>query len=139
MRRPAASFVRFAIVGVCSNGALYLAYLALCLAGLGPKTAMTVSFLLGTTVTFAFNRNWSFQSDRAVPGAFVRYAATYALGYVFNFVALVLLVDLAGYPHQLVQGAMVVLVAILMFIVQRRWVFGGGPGAALAEATPPDR
>jgi len=136
MRRPAASFVRFAIVGICSNGALYLAYLALCLAGLGPKTAMTVSFLLGTTVTFAFNRNWSFQSDRPVPGAFFRYAATYALGYVVNLVALVFLVDRAGLRHELVQGAMVVLVAILMFVVQRRWVFGGGSGTVPADGSP---
>lgn len=139
MRRQAASFVRFAIVGVCSNGALYLAYIGLSLAGMGHKTAMTVTFVLGILVTFALNRSWSFQSTRPAGGAFVRYAATYIFGYAVNLLALLLLVDLAGFPHQLVQALMVVLVATMMFIMQRRWVFGDPSDSALAESTRPTR
>lgn len=139
MRRQAASLVRFAVVGVCSNAALYLAYIGLSLAGMGPKTAMTVTFVLGILVTFALNRNWSFQSTRPAGGALVRYAATYAFGYGVNLLALVLLVDLAGFPHQLVQALMVVLVALMMFVLQRRWVFGDHAASALADSTRPTR
>jgi putative flippase GtrA len=135
MRRQAASFVRFAIVGVCSNAALYLAYIGLSLAGMGHKTAMTVTFVLGILVTFALNRSWSFQSSRPAAGAFVRYAATYLFGYAVNMLALVLLVDVAGFPHQLVQALMVVLVAVLMFVLQRRWVFDDASASALADST----
>jgi len=139
MRTEAASFVRFAIVGVCSNGALYLAYIGLSLAGIGHKTAMTTTFVLGILVTFALNRSWSFQSTRPAGGTFARYAATYVFGYAVNLLALVLLVDLAGFQHQLVQGVMVVVVATMMFVLQRRWVFGDASASVLDNSTRPTR
>lgn len=139
MRGQAASFVRYAVVGVCSNLGLYLAYIGLSHAGIGHKTAMTVAFVLGILVTFVFNRNWSFQSSQPAKGAFVRYAATYVLGYLVNLAALVLLVDFAGYPHELVQALMVVLVATMIFVLQRRWVFADGSASALADSRRPRR
>lgn len=123
MRRPAASFVRFAIVGAVSNVALYLAYLGLTAIGMGHKLAMTAVFAVGIVATFVANRTWSFQSGRTAGGAFARYVAIYAAGYALNFAALVVLVDVAGYRHELVQAAMVVVVAVAMFLLQRYWVF----------------
>lgn len=123
MRGLTGSFVRFAIVGTGSNAALYVAYLGMTALGVGPKTAMTIAFALGVVVTFALNRAWSFRSRREPGGAFARYVLTYVAGYALNFAALVLLVDVAGYRHELVQGLMVVVVAVVMFLLQRHWVF----------------
>jgi hypothetical protein len=33
------------------------------------------------------------------------------------------LVDRMGYPHQLVQGVAIVVLAILLFLMQKFWVF----------------
>lgn len=123
MRGLSASFVRFAMVGVAANAALYAAYLAMTAQGVGPKAAMTLAFALGVALTFVLNRSWSFRSRRAPGGALARYVLAYAAGYALNFAALVALVDVAGYRHDLVQAAMIVVVAIAMFLAQRYWVF----------------
>lgn len=131
MRGFSGSFVRFAIVGLLANAALYAAYLGMTTLGIGPKTAMTIAFVLGVLLTFVLNRAWSFRSRREAGGAFARYVLTYVAGYALNFAALVMLVDVAGYRHELVQALMVVVVAIVMFLMQRYWVFA--EPAALAS------
>lgn len=129
VRALSASFLRFAAVGVLANVGLYLGYLALTRAGLGHKVAMTLVFVVGTLATFVANRSWSFRSRAPAAGALARYAATYVAAYVVNLAALVMLVDRMGWRHELVQGAMVLVVAMLTFVAQRYWVFGTADGA----------
>ena len=115
--------IRYATVGLASNLALYLAYLAITFLGVGHKTAMTVLYAIGVCVTFAFNRNWTFKHKGHIPKSFFSYLFIYALGYLLNFAALFLFVDKLGYSHQLVQGIMVFLVALFLFILQKTFVF----------------
>lgn len=114
---------RYAVVGLASNLISYVLYLLATWLGVGPKTAMTWLYMLGVLQTFVFNKRWSFRFDGAAAPALVRYATIYALGYVINFLALMLLVDQAGLPHQLVQGLMILCVAVMLFMAQRYWVF----------------
>jgi putative flippase GtrA len=116
-------FFRYAVVGLASNLVNYLLYLLVTWFGLGPKTSMTWLYLLGVLQTFVFNKKWSFRFPGAAAPALVRYAAAYAVGYVVNFLALMLLVDQVGLPHQLVQGVMILVVAVMLFLAQRYWVF----------------
>jgi putative flippase GtrA len=125
-------FFRYALIGLASNALLYGAYLALTLVGMEPKLAMTVLYAAGIAQTFVFNRRWTFRHGGSRGPAFARYCAAYALGYVVNFLALLLLVDRLGYAHQLVQGVMVVLLALALFALQKFWVFRS------ASAVPPD-
>jgi putative flippase GtrA len=121
---------RYVAVGLASNGVLYLLYLALTSAGLPPAGAMSVSYGVAVLQTFVFNSKWSFGFTGARAPALVRYATAYALGYFINLFALVLLVDKVGLPHQLVQGVMILVVAVMLFMAQRYWVF---PKAAAAD------
>lgn len=116
-------FTRYAVVGLAANLLLYLLYLLATWLGMGPKTAMTILYVLGVLLTFLFNRNWSFGHDGKVPAALIRYFATYLSGYVINLAVLYLLVDIRGLPHQLVQGAMIFSLAFYLFILQKFWVF----------------
>ena len=116
-------FARFAIVGVVSNAALFLLYLLLTQFGVGPKLAASVTYAIGVLQTFAFNRSWSFRHAEAPAPALVRYVTAYALGYAVNIIGLHLLVDLGGFPHQWVQGVMIIAVAALLFTLQKFWVF----------------
>ncbi|MGQ9686807.1 MAG: GtrA family protein [Thiobacillaceae bacterium] len=125
-------FLRYAMVGLGSNVALYLFYLGLTGTGIGHKTAMTLLYAVGVAQTFYFNRTWSFGHDGRVATSFVRYASAYAFGYVFNLVMLVLLVDRWGWPHQWVQGAMIFVLAGLLFLLQRYWVFAPPAKATLS-------
>lgn len=116
-------FIRYALVGLTSNVISYLLYLLMTWLGIGPKTAMTWLYTLGVFQTFFFNKRWSFRFAGALSPALVRYAIVYAAGYVINFLALILLVDQAGFPHQLIQGVMILVVAVMLFAAQRYWVF----------------
>ena len=114
---------RYGIVGLVSNLVLYLFYLGLTWAGMGHKLAMTLLFALGVLQTFFFNKRWSFEHDGATHTALSRYVAAYACGYLLNLLALMVLVDRLGLPHQWVQGAMIIIVAGMLFLLQRYWVF----------------
>lgn len=116
-------FFRYAIVGLASNLALYLAYLSLTYLGMGHKTAMTLLYALGTGLSFVFNRNWTFVHKGNITRAFFGYVTIYALGYITNFVALYVMVDTLEFDHQWVQGGMILVVAMLLFTLQKFVVF----------------
>lgn len=128
-------FIRYATVGLASNIVLYLAYLALTTAGVESKLAMTLLYVLGVVQTFAFNKRWSFRHGGLRGPAFVRYCASYALGYLINLGVLLVLVDRLGYPHQVVQGVVILALAILLFLLQKYWVFR--PAATSSHTTGP--
>jgi putative flippase GtrA len=116
-------FIRYALVGLASNALLYGFYIALTSIGTEPKLAMTLLYALGVAQSFVFNKRWSFRHGGRFRPTFARYCATYAVGYVINFFALLLLADRLGFPHQLVQGIMIVLLAFMLFALQKLWVF----------------
>lgn len=119
--------VRFALVGLTSNALGFCWYLMLTWLGMGPKAAMTVLFLIGTLQTFIFNKRWSFQYGGTDKLVLVRYVSAYGLGYLLNLAMLIVLVDYGNYPHAPVQAAMIVVVAAMMFLLQKFWVFASPP------------
>lgn len=116
-------FIKFAIVGVVSNGILYLLYLLLTYMGVGHKLAMTLLFITGLLQTFVFNKKWAFQHDGATRKTFVRYGIVYVSAYLINLAALIVLTDNMGFPHELVQGGAILVVAVYLFVMQKLWVF----------------
>jgi putative flippase GtrA len=116
-------FLRYVVVGLASNLVCYLAYLGLSALGMDPKLAMTILYAVGVLQTFFFNKKWTFKQDGAVPAAFYRYCIAYGAGYLLNLAVLYVLVDLQGYPHQLVQATMIVVLAMMLFLSQKFWVF----------------
>lgn len=118
---------RFAIVGILSNSFGYILYLLMTSAGMGHKLAMTILFAAGTAQTFFFNKKWSFAYKEHDDGALLRYVATYVLGYLVNLGALLFFVDVLGMQHAIVQVTMIFVVALLMFLLQKFWVFPARP------------
>ncbi len=116
-------FSRYALVGLLSNAVGYLLYLLLTEVNIGHKTAMTLVYCVGVLQTFIFNRSWSFRHQGQAWIAFKRYVLSYSAGYLFNLVMLILLVDEWGWPHQWVQGGIILVLAGILFILQRYWVF----------------
>ncbi len=56
------SLVRFGIVGVASNLALYLVFLLLLTLVVEPLWAAAACYLMGIAVSYLLNRSWSFKS-----------------------------------------------------------------------------
>ena len=116
-------FLRYAFVGLSSNLVLYLAYLGLTALGMGPRLAMSILYAVGVTVTFAVNRRWSFSHDGLGGSAFVRYVMAYLAGYLINLGLLSFGVGRLHLPHQAVQAAAIVIVAVSLFLMHKYWVF----------------
>ncbi|NOR20761.1 MAG: GtrA family protein, partial [Xanthomonadales bacterium] len=100
-----------------------LLYLLLTYAGMGPKSAMTLLYVVGVVQSFYFNRGWSFGHRGSTRGAFARYGVVYALGYLLNFGLLWIGVDRLQLPHQVVQAVAIFVVAVCLFLMHRYWVF----------------
>ena len=122
-RNTCRQFSRYALIGLASNLILYFAYLLFTYFGMGYKTAMSLLYAVGTCLTFVFNRNWTFGHNGHISKAFVGYVTIYAMGYLFNLVALYVLVDQLGFNHQWVQGCLIIAVAVLLFTLQKFVVF----------------
>ena len=116
-------FTRYAVVGLGSNAILYLAYLLVTGIGIGHKTSMTLLYGVGILLTFLLNRRWTFGHQGNFHSAFYRYLIIYLLGYLLNFFGLYIFVDALGSPHQLIQGILIILIAMFLFALQRLWVF----------------
>jgi len=123
--------VRFAAVGIVSNAALFVLYLVLTGAGLSTTLSMSLAYVVGVAQTFALNRTWTFSHSGRCVAPLARYAATYGIGYVVNLCLLRLFVDELAWPHQWVQGAAILLVAAIVFALQKHWVFRSTPQSSV--------
>ena len=121
--------IRFGVVGVTSNLVLYLLYLGLTYFGLGHKFSMSLLYIFGALQTFVLNKKWTFSHHGYLSVTFVRYISLYAGGYFINLGVLIVMVDRLGYSHEWVQGMTVLMVAVLLFFMQRAWVFRSQGGS----------
>jgi putative flippase GtrA len=117
------ALVRFGAVGLLSNVLLYVGYLAITALGMGHKSAVSVLYCVGVLQSFALNKRWTFRHEGAVRNTLARYWMVYLAAYPLNLLLLAVLVDVAGFPHQMVQAVLVALIAALTFVVQKFWVF----------------
>ena len=127
-------FTKYAVVGFASNFILYCFYLLLTTISLAPHTAMTIAYAAGLTITYLVNRSWTFAYSGPGRATLLRYVLVYGLGYVVNFALLSVMVDRLGYPHQVVQAFLILLLAISLFLVQKNWVFDNAKIAAVPAA-----
>lgn len=123
---------RYVVAGLASNAALYGLFLLLLAAGLPYGAAMTVSYAAGVALAFQLHRNWTFERRDAGWKRATRFVAAYTMGYLINVLGLTLLVEGRIVGPAVGQAVMIVVVAIVLFILQRAWVFR--PAAAVAEA-----
>jgi putative flippase GtrA len=114
---------RYGLVGLASNATLYLIYLGLTHLGLAPIAAMSASYALGVALTFPANKAWTFRDRGPSGNVAVRYGAAHATGYLTNLAVLSLCVTALGWPHAWVQAGAIGLVALLLFLLQKHWVF----------------
>lgn len=115
--------LRYGLVGGGINLMLYFWYLLFTYLGLESKISMSLIYLVGVGIGFFGHRKWTFAHRGDARQSMVRYMLTHLLGYLINLFLLFCLVDYFGYPHELVQGAAIFVVAVFLFIVFKYWVF----------------
>ena len=115
--------IRYGLVGVLSNAAIYFIYLLITYLGVEPKTAMTLVYIIGASIGFIGNRKWTFAHHGDFSSAALRYVPAHLFGYLLNFLILFTFVDRLGYAHQWVQAVAIIIVAGFLFIIFKYFVF----------------
>jgi putative flippase GtrA len=115
--------IRYGLVGILSNAAIYCVYLLITHRGVEPKVAMTLTYIIGASIGFIGNRKWTFAHRGDYTSAALRYVLAHLFGYQLNFLILFTFVDRLGYAHQWVQGVAIIIVAGFLFIVFKHFVF----------------
>jgi putative flippase GtrA len=122
----AGQLVRYASVGVCTNIASYLFYLWLTVLGSPPIAAATSAFAGAVILSFALNRSVTFRSAADPRRLLRRYVVAYGIAYGIDVGGLYVVSTLLRYPHELVQLALIVIIAFGLFAAQKWWVFAAG-------------
>ncbi|TVQ86535.1 MAG: GtrA family protein [Deltaproteobacteria bacterium] len=115
---------RFIMSGLAASGVHYVIYLALVKwSGVPPGAATIVGFILGSLVSYHFNRKYTFEASSSMVSFFRFFAVTLAGGGL-NLV-LVLLLDL--FLHFAIAGFIAIaLAAAFNFLGHRFWTFAAG-------------
>lgn len=121
--------LRYGLIGLLQNGISYGLYLGMTWAGMPPKPAITLLYLIGATASFFANRRFTFSHDGSIAASGIRFVVAHLCGYLLNLLLLFIFVDGMGYPHQWVQASAIFIVAAFLFITFRLFVF---PTQALA-------
>lgn len=120
---------RFIVVGVVSNALGYCLYLLVTWLGMPPKAAMSMMYTIGVTTGFIGNWRYTFRHHTGFRHAAPRYVAAHLLGYLVNL-GIHFAGDRLGLPHQLSQAMGICIVAVLLFVLFRHFVFPNPPRAA---------
>jgi putative flippase GtrA len=115
--------IRYGLVGVASNAAIYLVYLLITYLGMEAKSAMTLVYIVGASIGFVGNRKWTFAHRGDSSSAALRYVLAHMFGYMLNFLILFTFVDRLGYAHQWVQAVAIIIVAGFLFVIFKYFVF----------------
>jgi putative flippase GtrA len=130
-----AQFIRYVLVGLGLNAALYAIYLLLTWRIMGSEAAMTITFSVGVLLSFLANRRITFRHRGDQLAALLRFLACYAILYLIDFIALWVFAGRMGFAHQIVQGGVILVLPLLAFTIQKYWVFPAAAGTVGRVAT----
>ena len=119
----AEQFVRYGIVGVLNNAVGYTVFLLIAYFGVEPKLAMTIVYLFFASLGFIGHKKWSFSHEGLFLKTGVRYIVAHSLAYLLNLFLLYFFFNLLGYPYQLVQAGVMVVLVFFLFTMFKFFVF----------------
>jgi len=114
---------RYSILGILNNLLSYLIYLVLTLFWLDPKVALTIMYPIAAAIGYFGHSKYTFTYNGHNSHGLARYVIAHLIGYWTNIGMLYLFWNRLGYPHQLVQAVAIVVVAGVLFLLYRYFVF----------------
>lgn len=116
------SAARFLVVGATNNLVMYGLFVLLTLRRVPPVPAATITYVLGMAVSFAAHSRFTFRHRGDRGPAMIRFVLANVAGYLVNVVLLHLLI-IVGLPAVVAQLIAVTVVAALLFVGMKQWVF----------------
>lgn len=118
---------RYGLVGVLNNLLGYLIYLMVTWLWLDPKVAITLMYPIGAATAYFGHARYSFAYSGRTSHGMARYVLAHFIGYSVNIGMLYIFSDRLRYPHQLVQAIAIFVVAAVLFLLFRYFVFSNRP------------
>jgi putative flippase GtrA len=115
--------VRYAVVGVLTNLFGYLIYIGVTWLWLEPKLAITILYPVGAITAYFGHARYSFSYQGRTKHGLLRYVIAHAVGYSMNVLMLYIFSDMMRFRHQAVQAAAIVVVAGMLFLLFKYFVF----------------
>ena len=122
-------FLRFGSVGALATLIHVVAYAGFIeTVGVTPVTANVLAFSIAVAVSFAGHASWTFrheyrQSGRGTHVLFARFAISAVLGLLLNTLFVFVLVTWLGLAYGWAIPGFVFITPLVLFIVNRLWVF----------------
>ncbi len=115
--------IRYAAVGVATNGFGFLLYILFTAHGVSPILTISIFYPIYLVLAFYLNKKWSFSHKGHMSTSAFRYVIAYVGCYVLNVAVLRVFNGYLGYSHLIVQAVAIVVFALLLFGAQKYWVF----------------
>lgn len=117
------SLFRYILIGLSNNLWGYLTYLIMTFLGLSPKIALVILYPIGIVSAYLTHKKYSFKFYENHLAVKVKFLMVYILGFYLNLKILDLFFVHMGYPHQVIQGLSIGVVASLNYILLKFFVF----------------
>lgn len=105
--------------------------------GIGPYTAVAITFVLNGLFNFVGFRIWAFlPSGRRPVGELARFCVVASGSLLVNYASFAIFYELVMLPALLAQAMAIAVAAPFGFVANRRWTFRAGQAAANANAAP---
>lgn len=134
MRTEFTRLTRYALVGLLTNGSIYLLFLAMIWAGLYPVLASGLCYGLGVALSYLLNRRWTFDSQGGHSRDLPRFILAYGAGLLVTLGAMWILIRVMA--PELAQLVTVGIAAVSIYTCLRLLRFGQpAPGSVPKEET----
>lgn len=87
---------RYGIIGIGSNATLYLLFLGMIWADLGPVVSSAICYVLGVIFSYVLNRRWTFTSSNRHSQDLPRFLVAYMIGFGTTLFLMYILVATLG-------------------------------------------
>ena len=115
--------IRYGVVGVINNLLGYLIYLLITYYWLDPMVAVSLLYPVGVITGYFGHSKYAFAYQGKNTHALLRYLIAHLISYGVNLLLLYIFWEKLNFPHQLVQAAAIFIVAGVLFILFRYFVF----------------
>ena len=115
--------IKYGVVGVLNNLLGYLIYLLITWLWLDPKVAVSLLYPIGAMTAYFGHAKYSFSYSGEASQGVLRFVIAQFLGYSLNLLLLYVFSDILKIPHQLVQAVAIIVVAGVLFMLFKYYVF----------------
>lgn len=115
-------FNKYVTVGIGTNVTLYFVFLGLIWATIEPVLASGLCYILGVTLSYYFNRRWTFQSESSHRQDISKFFFAYGMGFTITIISMNIL---TVFQHpEMAQILTIGIAAISIYIALHLLKFG---------------